>query len=385
MKILLTGNRDPSILSDYLKERRWAFEFIPLERLIEVLKDSPKTGLTADVIVSVVHPDSAFELRSTPTNLTPASNAVKLVNEVRSLEGFHAMKDGRKWATLPVVLIVSSLFSGDGIREPVDAMVTALHSDYGQNLDEIREVVSQYRQRLLDELDNLGLMVTYQQGRYRVGPALTPRDRAVEGEFYYGSADTRDGVRGKYFTVDRDAFGIQYEIEKFEALINDPDVTELDLQHFFEENPHFLISTRLMQALPHVPLIDAHGKLLVPDFVIKPIVAVQRDSNWEILDLKHPQAKLLAGPSNHKRFSQDVMKAINQVKDYRDHFENPAHATAIADLLGHPLRHPRLGVLIGRMPVDEEIEPFENAQAREAGVRIVTYDEILETQKQLIK
>ncbi len=295
------------------------------------------------------------------------------------------MKDGRKWATIPVVLIVSSLFGDDGIREPVDATVMALHSDYGQNLDEIREVVSQYRQRLLDELDNLGLMVTYQQGRYRVGPALTPHDRAVEGEFYYGSADTRDGVRGKYFTIDRDAFGIQYEIEKFEALINDQDVSELDLQRFFEENPHFLISTRLMQALPHVPLIDAHGKLLVPDFVIKPIVAVQRDSNWEILDLKHPQANLLAGPSNHKRFSQDVMKAINQVKDYRDHFENPAHATAITDLLGHPLRHPRLGVLIGSMPADKEIEPFENAQAREPGVRIVTYDEILETQKQLIK
>jgi hypothetical protein len=228
-------------------------------------------------------------------------------------------------------------------------------------------------------------MVTYQQGRYRVGPALTPRDRAVEGEFYYGSADTREGVRGKYFTVDRDAFGIQYEIEKFEALINDPDVTELDLQRFFEENPHFLISTRLMQALPHVLLVDAHGKVLIPDFVIKPIVAVQRDSNWEILDLKHPQAKLLAGPSNHKRFSQDVMKAINQVKDYKDHFENPAHASAITDLLGHPLRHPRLGVLIGRMPASTEVEPFENAQAREPGVRIVTYDEILETQKQLMR
>lgn len=27
------------------------------------------------------------------------------------------------------------------------------------------------------------------------------------GEVYYGSADTRGGVRVKYFTVDRDAFG----------------------------------------------------------------------------------------------------------------------------------------------------------------------------------
>jgi hypothetical protein len=156
MKIILTGMQEPSILSDSLNQRRWAFEFIPLERLIPILKDSPQTGLGADAIVSVVHPDSAFGSPPIFNNLTPASSVVKLVKELRSLQAFHAMKDGRKWATIPFVLIVSSIFSNDGIAEPVDATVTALHSDYAQNLDEIREVVSQYRQRLLDELDNLG-------------------------------------------------------------------------------------------------------------------------------------------------------------------------------------------------------------------------------------
>lgn len=252
-------------------------------------------------------------------------------------------------------------------------------------MEEIREVVSRYRQRLLDELDNLGLLVSYENGRYRVGPALTPRERDVEGEFYYGPADARESVKGKYFTVDRDNYGIQYEIELFEALINHPDVRELDLQQFFEEHPHFLVATRLMQALPHVSLVDQKGKLLIPDFVLKPIVAAQRDSNWEILDLKHPQAKLLAGPSNHIRFSQDVMKAINQVKDYKDYFEDPRNAGAVTEVLGHPLRHPRLGVLIGRMPEHGDVEALEQAQAREPEVRIVTYDEVLETQKSLIK
>jgi hypothetical protein len=79
------------------------------------------------------------------------------------------------------------------------------------------------------------------------------------------------------------------------------------------------------------------------------------------------------------------MKAINQVKDYRDYFENPAHADAVASSLDHPLKHPKLGVLIGRSPAAAEVEALETAQAREPGVRVVTYDEILETQKQLIK
>src|SRR5262249_25174292 len=210
--------------------------------------------------------------------------------------------------------------------------------------------------------------------------------RRVEGKLYFGPADTRTAERGKYYTVDRDNFGIQFEVEQFEALINKPDVTERDIQKFFEENPHFLLLTRLMQALPQVRLPDETGKLLIPDFILKPIVAMQRmrDSNWEVLDLKLPQAKLLAGPSNHRRFSSEVYQAITQVKDYRQHFENPQNAAAVTSLLGHALKRPRLAVLIGRMPRPSEVEILEKEQAREPGVRVVTYDEILERQKTLI-
>jgi hypothetical protein len=381
MNIIVTGNREPSILSEILRKRNCIVEYISLEKLIPHLTDCRRTGLSADGIVSVVHPDS---IRDDAGQYNRVSSVARLVTELRALEPSVAMMDGRKWAAIPFIILVSSVFSNDGIRESIDATVLTVSEDYVQNVEQIRDVVSQYKRRLLDELDNLGLLVVYQNGRFRVGPALTPNQRKVEGEFYYGPADAREGVRGKYFTVDRDAFGIQYEIEQFEALVNSPNVGELDLQKFFEQNPHFLIAARLMQALPHVPLVDPNGKVLIPDFVLKPIVAFQRDYNWEILDLKLPQAKLLAGPANHKRFSQDVMKAINQVRDYKDHFENPLNASKITNLLGHALRHPRLAVLIGRMPPSGEVEALEHAQAREPEVRIVTYDEILETQKRLI-
>jgi hypothetical protein len=295
------------------------------------------------------------------------------------------MKDGRKWSAIPVVILVNHLFSAieSDSGSLIDATVLDTVGDYSQNIEEIGLLVGEYKNRLLNELDNLGLLVTYDQGRYRVGPALTQRPNTAEGELYFGPSDQRQ--KGKYYTLDRDNFGIQYEVELFEALLNDPDVTEATLQRFFEEHPHFLFATRLMQALPHVPLHAQNGRLLIPDFLMKPIVAFQRDSNWEVLDLKLPQARLLAGPSNHKRFSQDVMKAINQVKDYKDYFENPSNADAVAAALGHPLKHPKLGVLIGRLPPGADVEALETAQAREPGVRVVTYDEILEIQKQLAK
>ncbi len=345
------------------------------------MRDS-RSGLTAEAVVGVAHPVPVPN-ESDKYAYTEISSMIGLVRDIRALPPYCAMGDGRKWSAVPIVIIVNHLFSQERVVEPVEATILDLCGDYLKNIEDIGAVVSDYKKRLLDELDNLGLLVTYDHGRYRVGPALTPRVKNVEGEFYSGASDQRK--RGKYYTLDRDNFGIQYEIENFEALINNPKVTEGQLQKFFEENPHFLIATRLMQALPHVPLRDKDGKLFIPDFLLKPIVAFQRDSNWEVLDLKLPQLKLLAGPSNHVRFSQDVMKAINQVKDYKDYFEDSTNAERVGALLGHSLKHPKLGVLIGRMPASGEVEALETAQSREPGVKIVTYDEILEMQKKLVE
>jgi hypothetical protein len=110
---------------------------------------------------------------------------------------------------------------------------------------------------------------------------------------------------------------------------------------------------------------------------------MQRDCNWEVLDLKKPTAKLLAGKGPRTRFSQEVASAIAQLRDYGEYFRDPRNAAAIASLLGHSLRYPRLAVLIGRLPRGAELEALETVQAREF-VKIVTYDEILERQRSLL-
>lgn len=85
---------------------------------------------------------------------------------------------------------------------------------------------------------------------------------------------------------------------------------------------------------------------MIPDFILKPIVAQQRDSRWEVLDLKLPQVKLLAGKGSRAKLSSKVMDAIRQLRDYKEHFEDPAHAREIDSVLGHALKKPKLGVLI---------------------------------------
>ena len=129
---------------------------------------------------------------------------------------------------------------------------------------------------------------------------------------------------------------------------------------------------------------DGSGRLLIPDFVLKPVVATQRDRNWEVLDLKRPQARLLAGPRNHRRFSQEVTSALTQLLDYGEYFENPTNMEEVERVLGHRLRYPQLAVLIGRLPSGEELSMLDRHQTRAPEVRIVTYDEVLERQKQML-
>jgi hypothetical protein len=390
VKVIFTSPSEPTGLLVRWRERFGPAEFVPSDSLIASLKEE-QSGLVAEAIV--IDASEIFHFLGSPPDgyvggFWRTEPFAKLVLGVRQLDSCVAMDDGRKWNSVPIVLIfMESLSTNFWLNESLETTIIFSRGDVFADLEKVRQEIVTYRRQILDELDNLGFLVSFENGRYRVGPALTPRKRQVEGRFYFGPADTRPGVPGKYYTVDRENIGIQYEVEMFEALINRPDVSEADIQIFLEENPHFLLMARIMQALPHVQLPDDRGNVLIPDFILKPIVALQelRDSNWEVLDLKRPQAKLLAGPSNHRRFSAEVYQAITQVKNYRQHFENPQNTAAVTKLLGHALKHPRLAVLIGRMPPSSEIELLEQEQAREPQVRIVTYDEILESQKKLVR
>ena len=174
-----------------------------------------------------------------------------------------------------------------------------------------------------------------------LGPALRTR-KELEGKYYFGPADQRP--QG-FTTVHRDNLGIQLEVEQFEALINLPDVEEKQLQEFFEQHPHFLSEGHT--PLAHIRLPAKDGSVLIPDFILKPIVAQKRDSKWEVLDLKLPQEKLLAGRGSRARLSSSVMKAIRQLRDYHENIRDPDHSREIEALLGHRLKYPTLGVLRG--------------------------------------
>lgn len=360
--------------------------YVPAATFLEVLTgDERFRERTVDAIALIAdgRMPGARNLAADPFE---SADALNLAEQLRLLPAAVAMADGRKWSAIPIAVLVASTDMSYGFGFPalgahLSARNIALFSldaatDFAAH--ELVKLISDYRQLVLSELDNLGFVVSYEAGRYRLGPALRPR-KELAGHYYFGAADQRGD---RVVTVDRDMLGIQVEVEQFEALINKPGVREQELQTFFEDHPYFL--SLLAQPVPHVRLQDGTGKLLIPDLVLKPLVAARRDSNWEVLELKLPNAKLTAGKGARRRLSHEVWKAITQLREYGSYFADPRNEAQVRAALGHALKRPKLAVLIGRSK-DDAIDAVEDQQAYLSDVRIVTYDEILEQQKLLAR
>ncbi len=299
------------------------------------------------------------------------------------------MADGRRWNRVPIILLTSAAnsdlnaprTSGVIAAAVLIAGATVIGDDVtAAIIDTVADEVEKYQRRLIGEFEDLGFLITEESGRLRLGPALTPRGN-VEGELYLGSADRRPADH--WFTIRRDSLAINYDADLFEDLINRSNVSEPELQNFFEGHPYFLTAGNWKTAIPHPRL---GGGTLIPDFVLEPIVAKRRarDSEWQVLDLKKPQERLLVGSATRKRLSAAVHKAIAQLREYQGYFNDPAHAVEITGLLGAAVRFPQLAVLIGRQRDLDDLAALDRQQEVER-VRIVTYDEILDRQRALAR
>jgi len=306
--------------------------------------------------------------------------AIEAAEAIRSLPAYIAMPDGKRWCSIPVLILteprIHERFHEWGLStQQIVSIESRTENHYGGDI--IKQRVAEHRLAMIADFDRAGLIVQYELGRYVTSFAFACR-RDLETKYYLGTADRRPK---RFTTLHRDNFGIQVEVDAFEFLINQPRLREEQLQIFFEKHPYFLSVTQTL--LPQVRLSAEDGRTLIPDIVLKPIVAPERDSRWKLLELKLPQARLLTGKGARARLSCQVMTAIRQLRDYYEYVSNPVHEREVVSVLGHPLKSPRLGVLIGRL-ADTDVSALEREQRFLGDVKIVTYDEILEQQKSML-
>ncbi len=163
-------------------------------------------------------------------------------------------------------------------------------------------------------------------------------------------------------------------VAALDELINDENVSEQDLQEFFEVHPSFLLGYEYKALHSQLTLFRDDSPNLRPDFFLE-----RADSDFcDILDLKKPNVRLAKHPRNRSGFVAAVYDAIHQLREYRDFFEDIANREAFHCIYGLRAYRPRVTVVIGRNADLPDYEQRVRMQDSLAGhFHIVTYDDIL--------
>lgn len=317
-----------------------------------------------------------------------AAECRRVVEDVRELPENCCMRDGRKWKRIPFVALSENRFI-PGWHLLHDAGVPIVQYSSRLSLEstiyQLQRIVDKYFDRALSDYQKVGFLVDCDHGRCRVKWAYRRKDPAAETEYYHSSADRRRLT--EYVTVHRNEDGIAYEARLFEELINDRKTSERDIQKFFEQHPAFLMDAMQGVPIPHRPILrDPKG--WTPDFVL-PSMTETKDTNRvvQLAELKGVHVPLLSGKV-HRGLSHHVMAAIDQIRDYeRVLRENrPTNMKPVTDAIGFVPKEVRLAVVLGRAPsTHAEKETLERRAMFVPDVRIVPYDEILQTQHQQIR
>ena len=354
-------------------------ELMPIECLTSYLRFSPASTLALiDAIICAADTVGLISWREGPEYNFPLEQALWLAEDVRDLPESCAMRDGRKWRSIPFIILPNpAQFERiDEIEKLTHANILPLVANRHPliALKLIQRIVNEHQNRILQDYVCFGILVREKNGHIQVSPALRKKKPEIESEYYHLPADRRNN-KG-WITVRRDYQGLRHDVELFEELI-EKNVCESQLHSFFEQHPAFLMEARMGIPISHSPNFT-RPKDYKPDFALSPILGSQEDELIELLELKRSGEKTLT-KGLHRGFSAKVHSAINQVRDYERYLRDPANVQSVLRAFGYIPDKAKLAVLIGRMPNPADQEVFNRRQS-EINVKIVSYDEILETQ-----
>ncbi len=334
-------------------------------------------GIT-DLIKHVSTPSSFAELMVIdPPQWTQGGElgiafARRFVEDVRKLPRDAAMWDGRKWSGIPIAVVQYGTAPDAALREALMASGVAIIDSRNMSAmaGSLHGLLEDYRSRLMSDYDRLGFHVVEDNGMFYVNGLAIKMRKGKESELYNGDADMRIG---RMFVLRRNPERLGREIDELQELINQPKLPEPELQRFLEQNPHF-ITDNIGRAIPHPRLPTRTGQEEdIPDFAVVPYGPLPRDTDFEILEIKRADEKLIVKKRRGvRKVSAELAYGISQLRQARKSLQDPRNEELVANTLGRAVKHPRLGLIIGRTPDDEELLELDEQQSFYPDVRITT-------------
>lgn len=172
-------------------------------------------------------------------------------------------------------------------------------------------------------------------------------------------------------------------IRELEEMINNPNVSEQDLQSFFEHHPELLQGNEFDAIIPQA-IIEHDESSSIRDAWKADFVLAPRDeeSFCKVIELKKPDARIFRSEkANHSRPYRSLIDAINQIKDYGKAFRGNQVRKQFQDRYGIEVFMPTLQLIYGRKRDIQNIRKIQELQ-RESGVEIKTWDAAVEIFRQ---
>ncbi len=199
---------------------------MPGPELVPHLQFAPASASASiDAIVFLrTEPGMGFPFSHLGREMTPweadFSNA-DIARRIRELPESCAMRDGRKWKRIPIIVLTSAgrynrAFDGVDVDFVVDSTDSILYSGSSSTLTwrRVEEAVNRYQRKILGEYKRVGFLVTDDHGRYRIKRAYRKKNQQ-ESEYYLSGKDKRR-FRG-FVTIGRESEGVEHEAALLEG------------------------------------------------------------------------------------------------------------------------------------------------------------------------
>ncbi len=167
------------------------------------------------------------------------------------------------------------------------------------------------------------------------------------------------------------------DIRDLEALLNDPNVKEHDIEMLLRRNPLFLRGLNYRKVYPQVILPLGEGDSLRPDAIAEPI-----GSEWcNVIDYKLPSQRVLVGRDNRLSLAAGITEVAAQLREYSAYFDDRTIAKIVEEKYGFKCYKPKLVAIVGRDPQDLQPEQVRRAMTAFPDLEVVTYDGLLRAAK----
>lgn len=257
-----------------------------------------------------------------------------------------------------------------------------------RTMDCLVRVVRSWRLDLMLDLEAGGLIVARgPDGSLR--PRVALRRKAIGGEmhltgFHPLSAYERGlPIFAADLDVDREPFAAFFDLldglyRRYARM--DRTKTEIALHRFLDEHPQLLRSDTYTEFLTETAFSIRNGtrSSIRPDLMLRPVDC--RSTKFRIVELKLPSHSVVVSGKEGERFSRAVMRAIEQVRVYRDHLTDPAHAAEVLRQAKTVPESYELAVVIGLKRPDERPGLIDDLRAAHgvADVQVIRYNELAE-------